>query len=174
MGRLWIKVVLLLALCSLFVSQARSQEEKYITLYVYNFTKYIEWPDEYKAGDFVIDVLGHNSVYVKLQEMLKGKSRGTQNFVINHPPTVKEIDPDCNILFVGHWRSKDLEAALGKVGKHGTLIVTEKSGMLQHGSNINLIIKNQKIKYELKKSSLKESGLSYSIDLTTLAERVIE
>jgi len=158
----------------LFVSQAHSQEEKYITLYLYNFTKHIEWPDEYKGDDFVIDVLGHTSVYEKLKVMLKSKNREGQNFIVNHPSSVDEIDPSCNILFLGHWKSKLMDAALKRVGDHGTLIVTEKSGMLDKGSDINLVIRDQKIMYEVKKSSLEARGLSFSLDLTSLAQRVVD
>jgi len=158
----------------LFVSQAHSQEEKYITLYLYNFTKHIEWPDEYKGDDFVIDVLGHNSVYEKLKVMLRSKNREGQNFIVNHPSGVEAIDPNCNILFVGHWKSNLLKTALKRVGDHGTLIVSEKGGMLEKGSDINLVIRNQKIMYEVKKSSLEARGLSFSLDLTSLAQRVVD
>ena len=174
MTKFFTRIVFFLSFCILFASQAHSQEEKYITLYVYNFTKHIEWPDEYKEGDFIIDVIGHDSVYEKLKEMLEGKNRGGQNFVVNHPANVDEIDPNCHILFVGHWRSQELDAAMKKVGSKGTLIVTEKGGMLEKGADINLVIKNQKIMYEMKKSSITSRGLQFSMDLTSLAERVVD
>ncbi len=166
--------IILLFLFSLAVLKVDAQEEKYITLYLYNFTKYIEWPNEYKEGDFIIDVLGHKSVYDGLKKMLEQKQRGAQNFVVNNPTEVSQINEDCHILFVGHWQSKKLQAALKKVGKKGTLIVTEKGGLLEQGSAINLIVKNQEIAFELKKSNLSEYNLTYSTDLTSLAERVIE
>jgi len=174
MMRFLLKTGLLLTVAFLFLCKAHGQEEKYITLYVYNFTKHIEWPDEYQRGDFVIDVLGHKSVYVGLRDMLNEKSRGKQTFVVNNPSTVDEINPECNILFVGHWRSKDIQKALDLVGNNGTLVVSEKAGMLDQGADINLVIKNQKIIYEVKKSSLTSRGLSYSVDLTSLAERVVD
>lgn len=174
MIRFLIKISLILGIVFLYMNSARAQEEKYITLYIYNFTKHIEWPDEYQSGDFVIDVLGHNSVYEALQNMLREKSRGKQTFVVNHPSTVDQINPDCNILFVGHWRSKEIADALNRVGDNGTLVVSEKAGMLKQGADINLMIKNQKILYEMKKSSLTNRGLSYSVDLTSLAERVVD
>ncbi len=170
-----IKILLSTVLVSFFfLSNSQAQEEKYITLYVYNFTKYIEWPDEYKGGDFVIDVLGHTSVYEKLNKMLKDKSRSGQQFVVNDPSGIEEIDSNCHILFIGHWQSNKLEQALKKVGNQGTLVITEKGGMLNQGSNINLVINQNKIMYEVKKSSLEKSGLSYSIDLTSLAHRVLD
>lgn len=166
--------IILLLLFSLAVLKVDAQEEKYITLYIYNFTKYIEWPDEYKGDDFVIDILGHKSVYERLKPMLEEKQRGSQNFVVNNPTQVSEINEDCHILFVGHWQSKKIQEALNKVGDNGTLVVTEKGGMLEQGSAINLVVKNQEIAFELKKSNLTKYNLSYSNDLTSLAERVVD
>ena len=109
-----------MALFFLAIVHANAQEEKYITLYLYNFTKYIEWPGEYKKGDFVIDVLGHKSVYDRLNTMLSSKSRGSQNFIVNNPSTVDEINGNCNILFVGHWKSKFMNEALKKISTRKT------------------------------------------------------
>mgnify|MGYP000754133019 CR=1 FL=1 len=173
MNELFLKKAVLLSILFLAFTQVQAQEEKFITLYLYNFTKYIEWPGEYKKGDFVIDVLGHKSVYDRLDQMLNAKKRGKQNFVVNNPTSVDEINSNCNILFVGHWKSKYLQEALEQVTHKGTLIITEKPGMLADGSAINLIIRNKKIQYEVKKSNLRRSGLSYSNDLTSLATRVI-
>lgn len=175
MSRLFVKIVLLAAFCSsLFPDAAHSQEEKYISLYIYNFTKHIEWPDEYKGGNFIIDVLGHNSVYEKLSGVLNKKNRGGQQFVVNHPASVDKIHPDCHILFIGHWRSSKLDKALNRVGQTGTLIVTEKQGMLDRGADINLVIGKKKIMYEFNKTNLKKRDLSFSTDLTSLAQRVVE
>jgi len=174
MKKLFNHKIILLLVFSLAVLKVDAQEEKYITLYIYNFTKYIEWPDEYKEGDFVIDVLGHKSVYDRLKPMLEEKQRGGQNFVVNNPTEVSEIHEDCHILFVGHWQSEKLQRALEKVGDAGTLVVTEKGGLLEQGSAINLVVKNQEIAFELKKSNISRYNLSYSNDLTSLAERVVD
>jgi len=174
MKKLFTHKILLLFLFSLAVLKVDAQEEKYITLYVYNFTKYIEWPDEYKEGDFIIDVLGHKSVYTGLKKMLEQKQRGAQNFVVNNPTEVSQINEDCHILFVGHWQSNKLKDALEKVGDKGTLVVTEKGGLLEKGAAINLVVKNQKIAFEVKKSNISKYNLTYSTDLTSLAERVVE
>lgn len=174
MKKILINHIILLSVLFLAVNQANAQEEKYITLYLYNFTKYIEWPDEYKEGDFVIDVLGHKSVYERLEKLLASKKRGSQNFVVNNPADVSKVNADCHILFIGHWQSKNLDEALRKIGNKGTLVVTEKGGLLEQGSAINLVIKNKKIQYEVKRSNLSKYDLSYSLDLTSLAERVID
>ena len=55
----------------LFCQTAFSQEEKYIGLFVYNFTKYFDWPESAKAGDFIIEVIGHQSVYDELARITK-------------------------------------------------------------------------------------------------------
>ena len=38
--------------------QAEEANAKIKAIYIYNFTKYIEWPDSYKEGSFVIGFIG--------------------------------------------------------------------------------------------------------------------
>ena len=38
-------------------------------VYIYNFTKYIEWPKEYREQIFVIGVLGESALFDELKTM---------------------------------------------------------------------------------------------------------
>ena len=68
------KIIFWVLLLTVFqINTLEAQEEKYISLFLYNFTKHFDWPDEYKSGDFIIDVLGHESVFIKLKELILKK-----------------------------------------------------------------------------------------------------
>ncbi len=52
-------------------------------VYIYNFTKYIEWPADYQASDFTIAILGENqSLYNELTNMSKVKKVDNKPFKI--------------------------------------------------------------------------------------------
>ncbi|MFW6202757.1 MAG: YfiR family protein [Marinilabilia sp.] len=162
-----LKKCLLLAILSFIAGQVRAQEEKHISLYLHNFTRYIEWPEEKRTDDFVIEVLGHESVYEKLKERLDGKRINNQPVTIrNYMEAEKMGEP--HIMFVGHWQSKQMPEVLENLEGQPTLIVTEKEDMIDEGAAINFVIREGKIQYEFKKSHVRERGLSVNSRLGQL------
>jgi len=165
--------ILLIVLSLLVASQAKAQEEKYIGLFIYNFTKYFDWPDNMKTDDFVIDIIGHKSVYEELTRLTQGKKVGTQNIVIKHFDSPQNLDKS-NIIFVGHWQSRSIQNILTQVGNNSTLIISEMDGMLDKGSAINFVIRDGTIKFEMNAGAVKEKHLKTDPRLRQLAYRVVE
>ncbi len=152
----------------LFISKGTSQEEKTISSAIYNFTHFLEWPSEDATGDFVIDVIGHKSVYEKLKEITSGKTVGKQSIVVRFLESVNNIT-ESHILFVGFWQSKDMAKVIEKVGNKHTLIISEKDGLIEAGSGINFIIRNNVIKFEIKRDNIQKYGLTLSKELEQMA-----
>jgi hypothetical protein len=141
-----------------------AQEEKTISAAIYNFTHYIEWPAEDLSGDFVIDVIGHKSVYDKLKEITAGRTVGKQSIVVRFLESVNGITQS-HILFVGFWQSKDMARVIEKIGNKHTLIISEKDGLIDAGSGINFVIRNTQIKFEIKRANIQKYGLTLGKDL---------
>jgi hypothetical protein len=136
-------------------------------IFIYNFTKYIEWPSAYKKGDFVIGVLGNASLTPDLENLAKTKTIGTQKCVVKIFPTVKDIEK-CHILFIPVEESDGLDLVLKKIKGMSTLVVTEKAGLAKRGSVINFINVENKQKFELNKSNANKNGLIVSSNLMSL------
>ena len=52
-------------------------------VFLYNFTKYFEWPGKMKSGNFIINVIGNNpSINGELNKMASSKQVGTQKIEI--------------------------------------------------------------------------------------------
>ena len=157
----------------LLINTSEAQEEKYISLFLYNFTKHFDWPEEYRSGDFIIDVMGHESVFLELKELTAYKKVGDQNIVIRHYPNASVIGK-CHILFIGHWQSRFLPQIINMVANRSTLIVTEKEGLINEGSAINFLIKDGAIKFEFKKSNALKYGLKFDPQIVNMADVVYE
>lgn len=160
-----------LLLSLLFSQNLQAQEEKYIGLFLYNFTKFFDWPAEIKTGDFVINVLGHESVAKELMHITSQKKVGAQNIVIKPISNVAEAGK-CQIMFVGFWHSRYLAQIIEKMGSDPCLIITEKEGSLKEGSAINFLIMDNTIKFELKKGNALSRGLKVDPRIAELAVRV--
>jgi len=137
--------------------------------YIYNFTKYINWPDKYKEGNFVIGVLGTSTFYNDLTALLSTKTVGSQKFEIKSFTSAESVTGICHILFVPVENSSMLPDVLKKMKGKSTLIVTEKPGLAKQGSAINFVVENNKQKFELNKSNIEKYSLKVSSTLTSLA-----
>ena len=125
------------------VTQAQT-DYRFHSIFIYNFTKYIQWPAEQQSGDFVIGVLGNSSILIDLEKMAANKSVGTQKIVVKRFKSVAEAGGVCHILFVPSSGNYNFDDIYNKFkGKH-TLLITEKSGLAQKGSGINFVLHNNK------------------------------
>ncbi len=151
-----------------FSLQAQAQDYKYHPSYIYNFTKYIQWPTSYQSGDFVIAVLGDSPIIQELERMAENKSVGSQKFIIKKFKSVSEISK-CHMLFIPVSKSKELSQALSVLAGQSTLVLTEKPGMASEGSGINFVLKEGKWKFELNKEATDKNSLKVSSELARFA-----
>lgn len=154
------------------VSHVSAQEEKFISLFVFNFAKNIEWPDD-NTDNFTIDVIGHPSVYEELKKATENKMLGTKPVRVRNFQEVKDLS-SCHILFIGHWKSRHFDEILEKYKNSKTLIITEKEGLIEAGSAINFIIRENGIKYEVKISNATRNGLKVGGKVRELAYAVYD
>ncbi len=146
-----------------------STSAKVKTVFLYNFTKYIDWPKNYKTGSFVIGVLGPNPYLVsELNEMATKKKAGSQSFEIKNL-----LSLDKNIKFHMLFVSPEFETSISDIenfikGKN-TLLVTEKPGLAKQNAAINFIVQNNRQKFELNRKNAEKYNLKVSSSLNTLA-----
>ena len=138
------------------------------TIFLYQFTKYIEWPETYKAGNFVIGVYGETPVHKGLETMAKTKKTATQSFEIKKFNSISEISK-CHVLFVAANKSAEVKTVLAKVKTQSTLLVTEKTGLALQGASINFVSKDNKQKFEMNKGAILKQKLRVNGKLEALA-----
>ncbi len=144
-------------------------ENKVHSILIYNFTKYINWPEEYNKGDFIIGVLGETDLIGELQKMAKEKNISNRPMVIKRYATVNDIDRKCHILFLATGSSNLLSAVLRKTQGHPTLVISHKDGLGRAGSLINLVSSNGKYRFEINMNAMEQNGLKCAQQLKTLA-----
>lgn len=157
---------LLMASSSLF-AQDRPLHEVY-SMMVFNFVKYVQWPDHDKSGEFVIGVVGSNDIYNTLNSWYGGKAKGTKTYVIKKFSSAAEVT-DCQVVFIDKSKSGEFEAINNKVKGKGTLIVTDRNGLGSRGSCINFKTVDEKLRFELNPTAIEASNLKVSSALTSMA-----
>jgi YfiR/HmsC-like len=163
------KIVMWIGMVSLILPlQAQTGIPKAQAMFIYNFSRLVEWPMNYKSGPFVIGVFGGSSVADELETYAQGKKVGTQDIQIKRFKTVQEITV-CHILFIPFARTKQLAEIQTALQGKNTLLITEKNGALNEGSAINFVILADKIKFELQPENITKYGLKYSSKLQEMA-----
>ena len=140
-------------------------------LYLYNFAISIDWPKEFKNGDFVIGVYGNSKVYDELVKKYKGKPIGAQTIKIKKFTSSSSISK-CHMLFVDRDKSSEISSLSKKLKPYSTLIVSEYSNSLNSGAIINFVVKNNKQTYDISKRNAKQYKLVVSSKLIELANSV--
>ena len=134
---------------------------------MYQFTQKIEWPEEYKKGDFVIGIFGETNVSQKLLEMCPTKKISNQNLDLKSITTAEEASK-CHLVYVTESKKAMLAAILAKVGDKSTLVVTESPGLAKQGSGINFVVVDNRLKYELNKKQVEKNNLKVAVQLEQL------
>jgi hypothetical protein len=148
--------------------QAQSSISSAQAVFVYNFTRLIEWPAEYKTGDFVITVFGTSDIFTELRTYTNAKLVGSQNISLQKANSVEEIGK-CQIVFVSFARTKDLPAIIDKIGSNSTLIIAERRGAIDSGAAINFLVIEDKLRFELKTSNATRNKLKVHSNLENMA-----
>ncbi len=152
--------------------QAQTADYKFHSIFIYNFTKYIQWPASHQSGEFIIGVLGNSPAAAEeLTKVTSNKMVGSQRIVIKVFKSAAEIG-DCHILFLPSAGSSKFAEVQSKLKGKPTLVITEKSGLAQRGSGINFILQDNKWKFELNESATQSAGLKVSKELSQLAINV--
>jgi YfiR/HmsC-like len=155
-------------LVALSLAPAFAQNYRMHSVFIYSFTRYVQWPDAYNQGDFEILVLGDSPILDELRAMAQAKKVGDRTIKVTKITSPAEIRK-CNMLFVPMEKSDQIDNVIGKVNTQSILIVTEEKGLAAKGSDINFIVKDGKLAFELNQASMNRQGLKVSNELTRLA-----
>lgn len=155
----------------MFKAFGQNNIQKAQAMFIYNFTRLIEYPTEYKTGEFVIGVFGSKESYNELKTYAYGKTVGSQNIIVKYFNSIEEV-LNCQILFISFSKTKEIINVLSKLNG-STLIISEKNGAINNGSAINFIIEDDKLKFQLKPYNAEKYKIKVSSKLTEMACEII-
>lgn len=141
--------------------------------FLYNFAKFVEWPSKVSpgtSGTIVFGILGDGPMNTALghikDRQVKGGKVVTRHF--KHPRDLTF----CHVLFISQSEATRLGEILKSLKGSNTLTVGEVNGFAQLGGMINLIIVENKVRFEINVKSAEEAGLKVSSRLLQLARIV--
>jgi len=147
-------------------------------VYLYNFTRYIRWPDDAITDDFNIAVIGDDA-FAKALQTLSTLNKQVQG----RPIRIRVSDDnepieDIQILFLGRQATSRLPDILARTKGKPVLLVSDSKNMAEHGIAINFFLqpdilgKGYLLRFEINPQALADRGLEVMSDLYDVAEIV--
>lgn len=162
-------VVVLIVMLSF--KPALAQKEKFHSVFLYSFSKYVKWPQSEASSKFVIGVMGNSSIMKHLEDMASSKKINGMSIEIKRYSSADEIE-GCHILYVTSGEGKKIEQISLVTKDQSILIVTNDPGLARRGAAINFVEVDDKVKFELNQKNAEIRGLKVAGALAGLAIEV--
>ena len=143
-------------------------EEELKAVFVYNFLKFVVWPQ--KKEKITLCVLGKTDLQTYLLA-LDGKTIKDQRIEVKLIDT-ESIDR-CQALFIGKTTKETLNYALNVARYNNILTISDLSGFVKNGGMIEIYSINNKLRFDINLKSAQEANLKISSRLLKLAKKVI-
>jgi YfiR/HmsC-like len=146
--------------------------------FIYNFANLVQWPSTSFAqpdSPIVIVILGEDHFGTTLDHVLEGKKVNARPFVIKRARSVSELQralgpqKECQILYVSSSEMSHLGEAIQMLKGVPVLTIGETPGFAKNGGIINLILEDNKVRFEVNVQAAKEADLNISSRLLALA-----
>ncbi len=154
---------------------AVSREYTIKAAYLYNFGRYVQWPDDAFDGSgapLVIGVLGPDPFGDALNVVAQTKQVHGRRIVVRRFASMADYTP-CHILFVARSvEPEEQHEAMEKLRGSFGLLVGEAPGFAGEGGAINFFTQQNKIRFEINQKAAAGQGLKISSKLLKLARLV--
>lgn len=171
-------VASMILLVGLFGGQASSEglnENQLKAAYLYNFARYVEWPEaahESKRSSIEIGVVGGGPVLDLLKKTVVGKTVGDR--------TLRAVDVNSHndgrtshILFIpGDPSAAEQRQVVEDLKGTHVFVVGDGPDFAKRGGIANFIVSDSRVKFAINKGAAKRAGLKVSSKLLRLAELV--
>lgn len=170
-ARPWVLAAVCIMLAQPFQTRAATTESAVKAGFIYNFTKFIEWPASAAINPaFNLCVVGDNRLEDSLQalegKMVAGKPLSLRDNVAG------EALKSCHMVFVAQDDEQAIHAVLKELATLPIVTVSDSPGFVQKGGMIGLVRDGVRLAFEVNLVSTKAAGLHVSSQLLKLAKHV--
>jgi hypothetical protein len=144
--------------------------------YVYNFTRFVEWPTSTEGAPFVIGVIGDAAMAEHLRVLDDRQVGGQPISVVSYSHVADVARPQ--ILFVGREAEAELAEIIRATHGQPTLLVGDTDGYATRGVAIEFVVKTdvfrekQRLRFRIAPAALRDRGLVVAAQLLDVAEIV--
>jgi hypothetical protein len=141
--------------------------------FIYNFTKFITWPDEVnrtmRKKGLTLCVLGQDPFGPILETLSKKLKDRDVTLHIKRPASSQYLS-QCNIVFISASENGRLKNILSRYTGSPILFIGDTKEYGRQGVGINFYIDSNKIRFEINANSLKKRNIRIGSELLDIAK----
>lgn len=162
----------LILLPAVFAQQPKPQEYQVKAIYLYNFSKFVQWPPATGSKDsFAICIIGRDPFGTALDSVLVGEKIEQKTMEARRIMDVQDA-AKCQILFIAASESARVKQILSSLGKNSVLTVSDMPDFSQNGGMIQFMVQDNKVRFEVNLPAADKAGLVLSSQLLKVASAV--
>lgn len=153
-------------------AQLKDREQETKALYIFNFTRFIEWPDETfrePASPVIIGVIGDPNIYKHVETVIKKEKISHRPIIIQHYVSPEQIK-SCHFLYIGISDPDLVKSILDNKLYGSAITISDEPNFLRWGGAIRFYKEQEKLRFEINKESSKKSNVKISSKLLNLAK----
>jgi hypothetical protein len=142
--------------------------------YLFNFLKFVEWPDDPGAdphGKWVIGFVGDSPIDNELTQLVEGKNVQGRELQVKKFQTADNLR-HCNILFITESEKKRLPSILAELRGSSVLTVADMDNFIGLGGMIQFGVEEARVRVAIDVGATGRARLKVSSKLLSLARVV--
>jgi len=169
------------------------EEYKIKAAFLYNFLKFVDWPDEKTSRggkQIIIGIIGEDP-FGDTVDLLKGRKVEDRVLIVKQFEGLRQIQKKaekdeadlkskieelkaCHLLFICSSEQKELQEIIDIVAKQGVLTVSDTKDFIEAGGIIQFFMQDNKIRFNINLVASEKAGLKIRSQLLRLAAKVIK
>jgi hypothetical protein len=157
------------ARASLILSQNSAKEYEVKAAFLFNFLRFVDWPNDASGGDYVIGVVGRDPFGSALEKTVQGKKVNGRGVVVKRLAWTGDLKK-VHILFVPEGETSRGADELRSLRGSPVLVVGESPDFARSQGVVNFYLAGNTIRFEINPDAAKKSRLTISSQLLQLAK----
>ena len=174
MKKLNLYMLLLGGIGMAYAQNSKILEYQVKAAFLFNFAKFVEWPEHAFADStapIVIGIIGVDPFGNDLDSMVVGQTIRGRNLEVKRFRRLADLQ-FCHILFISASELPRLKRILEKINNASVLTVSEVANFTNAGGIINMFNLENKVRFAINLNSAAHSGIKISSRLLKLAENI--
>ncbi|MFZ6013732.1 MAG: YfiR family protein [Bacteroidota bacterium] len=165
------KSILVTAFICLFsmtaMAQADDEINAYKGMFVYNFIRYIQWPNN--TENIQIGIVGSDEkILSAFGKLAKSKSPTGQQIIIKQ--VTPEESSNCNMLFISAKVSNgDILSIINQLKDLPIVVITDDENWIKKGAFLSFKIHGGKLRFQINKEAFDRTKMKVSSALLSMA-----